>query len=334
MKNKKIILGVSSFLLLTSLLTTGCGKEVKLNSKAVVGFKDGEISVNDFYKEIKADSISTLLDMIDHKILDEKYKKTKEEDEDVKKQIDQIKEYYTDEAQFKQVIQQYFGAEDEDELEDVLRLEYKREQAVEDQIEKNIKDDEIKKYYEENIYGDMTAKHILIKAETKKDATDDEKKEAEEKALDEAKKVIEKLNNGEDFDKLAKKYSDDKATANKGGDLGSFSYEDMVEEFSKACASLEVNEYSKEPVKSSFGYHIILKTKQEDKPKLKKVKSEIKEKIREQKMQENGSLYYETLIEVREKNGLTWNDSKLKKAYNELMNKLIEQSSKSNSTQQ
>lgn len=328
MKNNKIVLGMGTFLLVASLFTTGCGKEVKLSSKAIVGIENAEVTVNDFYKEIKKDNISKLIDMIDHKILDEKYKKTKEEDEEVKKQIDSIKEYYKEEDTFNQVIRQYFGANDEKELDAILRLEYKRQKAVEDYVEKNITKDEIQKYYDENIQGDMSAKHILIAINTSDDADDDEKKEAEEVALEKAKKIIKKLSNGENFDKLAKKNSDDKATASKGGDLGTFKYDDMVAEFSKACAELKVNEYTKEPVKTTYGYHIILKTKQEDKPKLSKVKADIKQKLREQKMNEDSSLYYQALISIREENGITWNDSTLKKEYNDTMEKLIEQSKK------
>ena len=333
MKNKKLIIGIGSFLVIASLLTTGCGKEVKISKKAVVGFEDGEITANDYYKEIKTTNISKLVDMIDLKLFKDKYPSTDEEDKDVKDQIDQIKSYYSDESTFNQVIAQYFGAKDEKELEEILRLEYKREQAVNDYVEKNLKDDEIKKYYNDNYYGDMSAKHILIAVNSSDDATDEEKEEAEEKALEKAKKVIKKLNDGEDFDKLAKKYSDDKATASKGGDLGSFAYDDMVAEFSKACAELKVDEYTKEPVKSSYGYHIILKTKQEKKKALKKVKTEIKEKIREQKLNDDKTLYYNSLIEIREENGVTWNDNTVKKAYNELMDNLIKQAS-SNTNQQ
>ena len=104
MKNKRLVIGIGTFLLAASLFTTGCGKEVKLSSKAVVGLEDGEVTVNDFYKEIKKDNIARLIDMIDHKILDEKYKKTDEEDEEVKKQIDSIKEYYKDETTFNQIM--------------------------------------------------------------------------------------------------------------------------------------------------------------------------------------------------------------------------------------
>ena len=272
--------------------------------------------------------------MIDHKILDEKYKKTKEEDEEVKKQIDSIKEYYKEEDTFNQVIRQYFGANNEKELDEILRLEYKRQKAVEDYIEKNLTKDEIQKYYDENIHGDMAAKHILIAVNTSEDADDDEKKEAEEQALEKAKNIIKKLNDGENFDKLAKKNSDDKASASKGGDLGTFKYDDMVPEFSKACADLDVNEYTKEPVKTSYGYHIILKTKQENKKKLSKVKSDIKEKLREQKMNDDASLYYEVLIKIREENGITWNDSTLKKEYNDTMDKLIKQSKENQTSNQ
>lgn len=325
MKNKKIVLGVSAFLLVASLFTTGCGKEVKLSSKAAVGFEDGEISVNDYYKSIKEDNISKLVDLIDHKLLDEKYPATDEENDDVKKQIDNIKNMYSTTELFEQVIAQYFGASDEKELEDILRLEYKRNKAVEDYVEKNIKDDEIKKYYEENVYGDMAAKHILITIDSKDDATDEEKDNAAEDAYNKAMEVIEKLNNGEKFEDLAKEYSADKATASKGGDLGTFSYDDMVEEFSKATASLNVDEYTKEPVKTQYGYHIILKTKQEDKKKLKDVKKDIKEKLREQKLNDDPTLYYHTLMNIREDNGITWNDSKLEKAYKDLMDKIIKE---------
>ena len=329
MKNNKVILGVGSFLIIASLFTTGCGKEVKLSSKAVVGFEDGEVTVNDYYKEIKTSNISKLIDMLDHKILDEKYAKTDKEDEEVKKQIDSIKSYYSDEDTFNKVIKQYFGAENEEELESILRLEYKREKAVEDYIEKTLSDSEIKKYYEENIYGDMSAKHILISVETTENASDDEKQEAENNALETAKKVIEELNNGKKFEDLAKEYSDDEGTKNNGGDLGKFAYDEMVEEFSKATAALNVDEYTKEPVKTSYGYHIILKTGQDEKPALKEVKSKIKEKLREQKLNDDNSLYYESLVSIREENGITWNDSKLKKSYKEYMDDLIE-SAKSN----
>ena len=324
MKNKKIILGLSALMITASLFTTGCGKKVEISKKAVVGFEEGEIKANDFYKDIKTDNISRLIDLIDHKLLDEKYKTDKEEDESVKKQIDSIKSYYSEENQFNQVIKQYFGAENEEELQKILRLEYKREQAVNEYIEKNLSEDEIKKYYEEKVHGDMSAKHILITADVAADASDDDKKDAEEKAKEKAKDIIKQLNDGKKFDDLAKKYSKDESNAKKGGDLGKFSYDDMVAEFSEACAKLKINEYTKEPVKTQYGYHIILKTGEDKKKALKDVKKDIQEKLRKEKLDADATLYYESLKNYRKDNGITWNDSALKKAYEKYMNDLVE----------
>ena len=206
----------------------------------------------------------------------------------------------------------------------MLRLEYKRTQAVKDYVLNNVKDDEIKKYYDEKITGEIKVSHILIRSEVDSDATDDEKKKAEENALKEANEIIKKLESGEDFAKLAKKYSDDSSNASNGGDLGYIDSETIVEEFWNAAKDLEKGKYTTEPVKTEYGYHIILKTGQKKKPTLKSVKDEVKEKIRDQKLKDDTSIYYQALVEIREKAKLTWNDTDLKKAYDDYMNDLIE----------
>ena len=289
MKKKSILISIS-ILLLLSVLTTGCGKdiEVKNGSKVAVSTKEGKISATEYYEKIKETNISTLIDMIDKEIFDEMFKDkdTKEEDESINKQIEQIKSYYgEDEESYKSIIKQYFGVESEDELKDKLRLDYRRNKAVEEYIIKNIKDDEIKKYYDDNITGEIKASHILISVDVKSDA---------------------------------------KATATNGGDLGYFQPSDMTKSFADAVKELKVKEYTKEPVKTEYGYHIILKTGEKDKPKLDEVKDDIKEKIKTEKLESNKSLYYETLMEIRNDSKITWNDTTLKNAYNEYMDKLIE----------
>ncbi|MBQ9018929.1 MAG: peptidylprolyl isomerase [Bacilli bacterium] len=332
MKKNKIIMGLSALLVVT-LITTGCGKEieVKNGSKVAVSVKDEKFTATEYYEEIKENNISTLIDMIDHSILDKKYKSDDAEKNEIDNQIEQIKSYYgDDENTYKSVIQQYFGVEDEKELREKLSLEYKRNKAVEDYIKENIKDDEIKKYYEENVFGQLKASHILISVNVSEDASDEEKEKADKKALETAKKIIKDLNQGKKFKTLAKKYSDDKATATNGGDLGYFNATDMVEEFSNAVKNLKNNEYTKEPVKTQYGYHIILRTGEKDKPTLKEAKDDIKDKIKTQKLNDNKALYYESLMDIRDKNKIKWNDDKLKKSYDKYMNKLIE-STKENS---
>ena len=282
MKKNKLILGLSA-LAVISLITTGCGKEieVKNGSKVAVSVKGDKFTATEYYEKIKSDNISILIDMIDHSFLDKEYKTDDEEKEAIDNQISKVKEYVSnDEENFKTIIKQYYGADSEDDLRDILSLEYKRNKAVEDYVKNSIKDDEIKKYYEENIFGKIKASHILISVDYKDDATEEEKVKAEEKALETAKKVIKELKRGKKFKDLAKKYSSDKATASNGGDLGYFELSDMVEEFSNAAKELKNNEYTKEPVKTKYGYHIIMKTGEKDKESLKDAKNEIKEKIK------------------------------------------------------
>ena len=72
----------------------------------------------------------------------------------------------------------------------------------------------------------------------------------------EAKSVIAELDKGADFAALAKKYSKDPG-AETGGDLGYFGHDDMVKEFADAAFALSPGQYSKTPVKSEFGWHVV-----------------------------------------------------------------------------
>lgn len=324
-------LGISICLISALVLTvTGCGKKAELDdNKTAVSLKGIKITATDYYNEIKKSNISKLVDMIDHQLFDEKYESNDEEDQAVEEQINQLKQSYSDDTTFQSVIQQYFGVNSEDELEDMLRLEYKRNVAVEDFVADNLTDKEIEDYYDQNIIGDIKASHILITPDVDSDATDEEKEKAENKAKKEAERIIKKLDEGEDFAKLAEEYSDDEATAKNGGDLDYFNTDDMDENFMDAVKKLDNDEYTKEPVKTQYGYHIILKVDQKEKPKLKEVKDSIKETLANNKLNNNSTLHYETLMDIREENNIKWNDDELEKQYNELMDQLIKASSSS-----
>lgn len=325
MKNKKQIITLSCLLLLTSIFVTGCKQEIEVKdgSKVAVSVDGGKITATEYYQKIKEKNVSTLVDMIDRKLFEEKYPATTEEDEQIKNQITQLKESYPDKDTLNSILNQYFGVNTEEELEELLRLEHKRELAVKDYIAENLKDSEIKKYYKNEIYGEVEAKHILIIPSISEDAKDDEIKEAEKEAKKTAEEVIKKLKEGEDFAKLAKKYSQDTATATNGGDLGYFELDEMVDEFSNAVKELDTNEYTKKPIKTSYGYHIILKTGEKEKPELKDVKDEIKEKITLQKLNSDSTLYYQTLIDIRKENNIKWNDTVLEDKYEDLMEQLL-----------
>lgn len=80
--------------------------------------------------------------------------------------------------------------------------------------------------------------------------------------IETALEVISKLDKGIDFAYLAQQYSID-ATSNKGGYLGNFYEGEMVEEFETAVSFLDINEYTNTPVKTDYGYHIIIRHKPE-----------------------------------------------------------------------
>lgn len=79
--------------------------------------------------------------------------------------------------------------------------------------------------------------------------------------LAEANRIYDELKNGADFAQAAQNYSKDPGSAKMGGNLGWFGKGMMVKEFEEACFSGKVGEIQK-PVKTSFGYHIILVTDQ------------------------------------------------------------------------
>lgn len=324
----KKIVKVTASALAICLLVTGCGNNAELkDNNTVVKTDEGKITADQLYESLRDKyGISVLIDMIDHQLFDEKYETDETEEETINAQIEQMKsQYNNDEEAFNAAIQQYLGVEDEDELREMLSLEYKRNLAIEEHVKNSVTDDEIQKYYDDEVIGDMKVRHILIKPDVTDDMSTEEQTEAEEKAKKEAEDLIKKLDDGADFEELAKEYSDDTGSASDGGLIDYFNKDDNMDEaFLNASIDLEEGKYTEEPVQSSFGYHIILKLDQKKKPKLNKVKNDIIETLAEEKVNEDAALRYNALIEIREEAGIKFNDDSLKKDYDELMQQLID----------
>jgi len=319
---KKILL-----ITLIAVLLCGCGKVSKLSDgkDAVVSFKKGEsISVDSLYDEMKDRyAISILIDMIDKELLFEEYKDKKDDAKEyANENIESLKSNYETEEELLNAIQSYYGYSSINEFKDYIILNYYRDLATDDYAKSQVTDEDIEKYYEEETVGDIEASHILITVDVKDDATDEEKEKADKKALNKANEVIEKLNNGEKFEDLAATYSEDESNKNSGGALGKFNKGDMVEEFETAAYALKLNEYTKEPVKTSYGYHVILKTKEYDKDKLENVKDDIIETLANELLENDKTISITALKELRKDKGMKIEDSKLKSAYNKYMNSL------------
>jgi peptidyl-prolyl cis-trans isomerase D len=121
----------------------------------------------------------------------------------------------------------------------------------------------------------VTASHILFKF-------DPGTKEADVKAK--AEEVLKRVKAGEDFAELARKYSQDPGSAKNGGDLGSFTREQMVKEFADVAFALKPGETS-DLVRSQFGYHII-KVARHDLPALESNRKAIEQAIKDKKATE------------------------------------------------
>ena len=221
------------------------------------------------------------------------------------------------------------GYDGEDEFKDSLILDYKKKTATEDYVKNNLKDSEIKDYYDDNIFGDIEVRHILISPNTNDDMTDDEKKEAEKKAKKEAEDIIKKLDDGEKFSDLAKEYSDDEGTASNGGKMTA-TYGSVVDEFWDAASKLKDKTYTEEPVETEYGYHIIYKIRQNEKPSLDKVRDDVIDDLVKEKMDNDSTLQTRALVELRKKYNLDITDSNLKKDYDESVDAALSAKSSNN----
>jgi len=129
---------------------------------------------------------------------------------------------------------------------DTLRFNVLAKAAMQDYLKNTpATDEQLKAHYDKviakvNFPMEYKARHILVDKE------------------EDAKAIIAELGKGKDFSEIAKAQSKDTASAKEGGDLGWFRAEQMVKEFSEAAAKLEKGKYTVEPVKSQFGFHVIM----------------------------------------------------------------------------
>jgi len=127
-----------------------------------------------------------------------------------------------------------------------------------------VQDSEITVFYNENLTELFTkpeqfkVSHILIKIETDtlQKGNSKKAKQAEKKALEKIDSVYQRVKKGEDFAALARQYSQEDGTREKGGELGYLPKGRMLKEFEEQLSALQPNEISK-PFETKFGYHIL-----------------------------------------------------------------------------
>ena len=270
------------------------------------------LTADELYEDMKdIYSVSSLLDKLDTKILTDKYPDTDEMDDEV---TSQAENYYKAYEQYYKMSKEDFlkqnGFNTEKKFLEYLKLNNRRTKYVKEYTENEVTDKEIDKYYEDEVYGDINTKHMLVKVDSS--ASDDDKKEAENLA----KEIISKLDEGKTFDEVKEEYKD-KITYEE---LGYKSYNAALEEaYKNEMKNLKDGEYSKEPVKTSYGYHIVYRIDQKEKPALEDIKDQIKEEIADEKISNDKNLYYVVLDKMRENANLKFEDTVLKDKYDNYM---------------
>ncbi len=305
---------------LAILLLAGCGRVPKLKdgSELVIELDNKKMTAEEFYQKLKDNyGTYTLVNSIDELLLNEVYKTDDNLKTQINAQITTLKNQFG--SDFEEAINYYYGVSNEAQLRDYIEMSLKRQMAITDYAKSLITDKQIETYYKDKAIGDIKASHILIQPDVASDASDEDKQKAENEALNKAKEIIKKLDNGEKFADLAKEYSKD-SSASDGGNLGYFNRGEMVSEFEDAAVALKVNEYTKEPVKTQFGYHIILKTDQKEKPKLEDIKDKIIETLSSDLISNTDNISAFALEWIREKNNLKIYDAELKIKYDHYMN--------------
>ena len=220
-------------------------------------------------------------DLISRKLLEQEFAKRKisATEAEINAKKEEIIKQVGSKEQFEKILKDRNISEKQ--LKSDIESEVKVLKLLDSMEEAKVSEKEIKDFYNENKQNfnypqRVRASHILIEANPEMikkaiiDADKDGKlsatqinekvKEAMDKKMALAKEVREQaLKNPKGFADLAKKYSDDKGSAQKGGDLGLFARETMVKEFSDVAFALKPNTIS-EVVVTQFGNHIIIVT--------------------------------------------------------------------------
>jgi len=327
-------------ILVAMLIFALCIKKVPKTSKGddIVAKLNGKsITANELYDALReSNGTDTLINLVDTYIANKEVKIT-DADKDYAKEV---VNYYKDYADYygtdlNTFIANYLGipgVTNEEEFFDYVLEDYKKTLAIKKFIGDNAKEEDLKEYYKNNYSDKLTAKHILI--EVDKDAEDAEA--AEQEALEKAKKLIEELNNTdkdnlvEKFEELAKNNSADTATYANGGLIEDFTKSSVEEAFFNAANELEDGKYTAEPVKTSYGYHIILRVSSKSVEKYEDVKDEVKDKYAESLLNNDNTLRVTKWDELRKQYKLSIEDDFIKKAYNKTINSVKNQKTEEN----
>ncbi|WP_341778536.1 peptidylprolyl isomerase PrsA [Levilactobacillus sp. HBUAS70063] len=299
---KKWFIALAGLLLTVTL--AGCGNQT------VATTSGGKITESAYYSSLKGTSSGkqVLQQMILNKVLEKQYG-DKVKKSQVTKQFNTYKTQYG--SSFKSVLSQ--SGMTESSLKTEIRSNLLLKEAVKDNV--TITDAQYKKQFK-SYEPEVSVAHILVS-----------KKSTANKIISELKDT-KKSDMTSEFTKLAKKYSTDTATKNKGGKLSAFDSTDtsLDSTFKKAAFKLKTGEYTATPVKTQYGYHVILMLKNPGKGTIKEHKAELKKQIIDNDMNDS-TVLHNVVAKVLKKGDVSIKDNDLKNILSDYLS-----SSKSSTT--
>ncbi|EEI18743.1 peptidylprolyl isomerase PrsA [Lentilactobacillus hilgardii] len=267
---------------LMSFTLAACG------SKSVATTNGGKITESAYYSSLKGTSSGkqVLQQMILNKVLEKQYgKKVKESA--VNKDFNKYKKQYG--SSFNAVLQQ--NGMTASQLKDSIRSNLLLQQAVRDNTK--FTDAQLKAQFK-SYQPKVTVNQILV---SKKST---------------AETVIKQLKAGKSFSSLAKKYSTDTATKNKGGRISAFDNTNtsLDSNFKKAAFKLKNGDYTKTPVKTQYGYQVIQMVNHPAKGTYKDHESELKTQLVDKRLADSDTLH-SVVSKVLKKGKVTIQDKDL-----------------------
>jgi len=312
---KAILFGIVGFLVATLLFRCILWPDriatLKDGTQPIATVNGETITADDLYTNMKEYySVNILLNEIDDMILTKMYPENDDMNTEVEETAEQYFSYYESGGYTREEFLKQYGFATEKDFVESLKLDYRRNKYYEEYVEKMVTDKEIDKYYKDSVFGDVDSKHILVKIDEENGM-----KDADAKKL--ANEIIKKLNSGKKWEEATEEYKDKIVTE----ELGYMAFNASLEaSYLKECKNLKVGTYSKSPVLTSYGYHIVYKIDQKEKPSLKDVKDDIIDVLATEKKNKDTNLYHKSLIAMRADAKLEFTDTKLGDEYKTYMN--------------
>ena len=275
------------------------------------------ISAKTINNKVKLTSgFNLMMSEIDKTILNDIYTLTEEEEKEAKEQADYYIDSYTSNGYSEQEFLEMYGFSTYDEFLEDIKVNIKSNKYLYDYLEKKLEPGAVQKYYDENKDKIETydSEHILVKISDT--VTDDQ-------ALALANEIIAKLNEGKSFNEVVEEYKD-KIVYEELGFQGKSSSLQQV--YIDELVALKDGEYSKTPIKTTYGYHIVhrLATSTID-----DLRETIIETLSTDSINKDQNIPDKAFVELRKENNLKILDKELNKKYEEYCEELYKEDTNS-----